>query len=103
MHDAYNDGLTNQWVASNTPYSIGFFKRNDIPTHFDIAEGWTVGDMYQEGILAATDPNRIIWMSGTVNNPGSPSNPNGDGGIIIDNAATPGTQQNPTKDPKLTL
>jgi phospholipase C len=47
MHAAYNNGLTNQWAATNTPYSIGYFKRSDIPTHFDIAEGWTVGDMYQ--------------------------------------------------------
>ncbi|KUJ20808.1 PLC-E protein [Mollisia scopiformis] len=93
MHAAYNDGLTNQWAATNTPYSIGYFKRSDIPTHFDIAEGWTVGDMYQEGILAATDPNRIIWMSGTVNNPGTPNNPNGDGGMILDNSATPGCEK----------
>jgi phospholipase C len=49
MHAAYNDGLTNQWAATNTPYSIGFFERSDIPVHFDIAEGWTVGDMYQVG------------------------------------------------------
>jgi Phosphoesterase family len=47
MHEAYNDGLTNQWVSSNTPYSWGYFERSDIPVHFDIAEGWTVGDMYQ--------------------------------------------------------
>lgn len=92
-HTAYNGGLTNQWASTNTPYSIGYFKRSDIPTHFDIAEGWTVGDMYQEGILAATDPNRVIWMSGTVNNPGTPNNPNGDGGMILDNSVTPGCEK----------
>jgi len=47
MHAALNGGLTNQWASTNTPYSIGFFKRQDIPVHFDIYEGWTVGDMYQ--------------------------------------------------------
>ncbi|TVY34992.1 Non-hemolytic phospholipase C, partial [Lachnellula cervina] len=93
MHAAYNGGLTNQWAATNTPYSIGFFKRSDIPVHFDIAEGWTVGDMYQESILASTDPNRIIWMSGTVNNPGTPSNPDGDGNMILDNNASPGCEK----------
>lgn len=51
MHAAYNGGLTNKWATANTPYSIGFFKRSDIPVHFDIAEGWTVGDMYQVSLL----------------------------------------------------
>ena len=73
-------------------WSLGYFKRSDIPTHFDVAEGWTVADMYQEGMLAATDPNRIMWMSGTVNNPGTPSNPNGTEGMMLDNAFSPGCQ-----------
>ena len=54
--------------------------------------------MYQEGVLAATDPNRITWMSGTVNNPGTPSNPDGEGGMMLDNAHTPGCEK-----PKLHL
>jgi hypothetical protein len=44
----------------------------------------------KEAILGATDPNRIVWMSGTVNNPGAPSNPDGKGSVILDNNATPG-------------
>ena len=93
MHESYNQGQSNQWVAGNSPYSLGYFKRSDIPTHWDVADGWTVGDMYQEAILAATDPNRIIWMSGTVNNPGTPSNPDGKGGMMLDNSATPGCEE----------
>ena len=51
--------------------------------------------MYQEAILAATDPNRINWMSGTINQPGSPNNPDGqsEGGMILDNTASPGCEQ----------
>lgn len=82
MHTSYNKGESNQWVAGNSPYSMGYFKRKELPTHFDVADGWTIADMYQESILAATDPNRIIWMSGTVNNPGTPSNPDGSGGMV---------------------
>lgn len=93
MHEAYNDGLTNQWVIGNTPWSIGYFKQKDIPTHWSVAEGWTIADMYQEAVLAATDPNRIVWMSGTVNNPGTPTNANGSGGMILDNSATPGCEK----------
>ena len=32
-------------------------------------------------------------MSGTVNNPGTPNNPNGDGGMMLDNSATPGCEK----------
>ena len=112
MHSAYNGGLNNRWVEDNDPHSWAYYKRSDLPVHWDIAEGWTVLDMnqvceastkfhlstililyfdMQESILAATDPNRIHWMSGTVNAPGTPSNPKGEGSIIIDNNATPGT------------
>jgi phospholipase C len=46
-HAALNADQNNQWALKNTPWSWGYFKRNDIPIHFAIAEGWTVGDMYQ--------------------------------------------------------
>ncbi|KID73815.1 Non-hemolytic phospholipase C [Metarhizium brunneum] len=92
MHAAYNGGLGNNWAQADGPYSLGYFTRADIPTHFDIAEGWTVADMASQSILAATDPNRITWMSGSVNIPGSPTNPDGTGGMIIDNSASPGCE-----------
>ncbi|EPE37041.1 non-hemolytic phospholipase C precursor, putative [Glarea lozoyensis ATCC 20868] len=92
-HISFNGGLSNKWVSTNTPYSWGFFNRADVPIHFDIAEGWTIGDMYQEGILAATSPNRVLWMSGTVNSPGSPNNPDGNGNMILDNQASPGCKK----------
>ncbi|EJP63655.1 Non-hemolytic phospholipase C [Beauveria bassiana] len=99
MHKAYNGGLGNQWTqaeAWNTDdggYAMGYFKRQDLATHFDIAEGWTLLDMNTQSVLAATDPNRIMWMSGSINIPGSPTNPDGEGGLIIDNSATPGCEQ----------
>ncbi|KAG5929223.1 hypothetical protein E4U53_002493 [Claviceps sorghi] len=92
MHSAFSGGLGNNWTQADGPYSLGYYKRQDIPTHFDIAEAWTVADMASQSILASTDPNRIIWMSGSVNVAGSPTNPDGKGGIIIDNSATPGCE-----------
>ena len=44
-----NGGLNNHWARNNTPWSWGYFKRDDIPIHYAIAEGWTAGDMYQVG------------------------------------------------------
>lgn len=97
MHKAYNNGLGNKWTQAETfgvddgGYAMGYYKRQDLPTLWDIVEGWTLLDMNAQSLLAATDPNRIIWMSGSVNIPGSPTNPDGEGGLILDNAATPGT------------
>lgn len=90
MQLAYNGGLGNNWNDADTAYSMGYYTRADLPTHFNIAEGWTILDMSTQSFLAATDPNRIQWMSGSINIPGSPSNPDGKGGMIIDNSATPG-------------
>lgn len=33
-------------------YRTGYYKRSDLPNHFAIAEGWVVGDMYQESVFA---------------------------------------------------
>lgn len=48
---ALNHGLNNAWATQNTPFSWGHFRRDDIPVHFGIAEGWTIGDMYQASII----------------------------------------------------
>lgn len=37
------------------PQSWGHFRRSDLPVHFAIAEGWTVGDMYQQGVIAVSE------------------------------------------------
>ena len=44
---ALNHGLNNHWAVDNTPWSWGYYKKEDIPVQFAIAEGWTSGDMYQ--------------------------------------------------------
>ena len=62
-----------------------------MPNHFAIAEGFTVGDMYMEGVMASTSPNRVTWVSGTINTPGSPPSSD-DGGVYLDNNETPGCE-----------
>ncbi|KAJ5970336.1 uncharacterized protein N7479_000254 [Penicillium vulpinum] len=88
-----NYGLNNHWVAKNTPWSWGYMKREDIPVHFAIAEGWTSGDMYQEGQITATNPNRATLVSGSINVPGSPQEKD-EGGVYIDNNEVPGCDDN---------
>ena len=50
-HAALNGGQNNLWATAQTPYSIGFYKRQDVPTQFALAENWVVGDMYQVRLL----------------------------------------------------
>ncbi|TPX12391.1 uncharacterized protein E0L32_006803 [Thyridium curvatum] len=87
---AMNHGANDMWAIKNTPWSWGHFRRSDIPVHFDIAEGWTIGDMYQESVIASTNPNRVTWVSGSINAPGSPQNKSEGGYPYIDNNETPG-------------
>ncbi|KAF5008766.1 hypothetical protein FDECE_5004 [Fusarium decemcellulare] len=87
---AWNHGANDHWAVNNTPYSIGYYKREDLPVHFALAEGWTVGDMYQESVIASTNPNRVMWVSGSINVPGSPQSKDEGGYPYIDNNETPG-------------
>ncbi|KAJ3968808.1 phospholipase C [Lentinula raphanica] len=89
-HAAWASGqnASDLWVEANTPQSWGHFRRSDIPVHFAIAEGWAVGDMYQQGVIASTDPNRIIWQSGSIGVPGG--NVNTTQGPVLDNNESPG-------------
>ncbi|KAK6073106.1 hypothetical protein SCUP234_08943 [Seiridium cupressi] len=89
-HAAYNFGLNDAWATNNTPWSWGHFRRSDIPVQFSIADGWTVGDMYQESVIASTNPNRVTWVSGSNNVPGSPQSSTDGGYPYIDNNETPG-------------
>ncbi|KAF4989206.1 hypothetical protein FGRMN_9263 [Fusarium graminum] len=91
---AWNHGANNHWATDNTPYSIGFYKRQDLPVHFALAEEWTVGDMYQESVIASTNPNRVMWISGSINVPGSPQTKDEGGYPYIDNNETPGCDKN---------
>lgn len=52
-HAAWNHGLNDHWAANNTPWSIGFYKRQDVPTQWALAENWVIGDMYQVSMRAA--------------------------------------------------
>ncbi|KAF5352278.1 hypothetical protein D9758_011976 [Tetrapyrgos nigripes] len=85
---ALASGQNNMWAIGNSPYAVGYFKRQDLPVHFAAADAWTVGDMYQEGVIASTDPNRDIWQSGSINIPGG--NVNSSMGPILDNNESPG-------------
>ncbi|KID60499.1 Non-hemolytic phospholipase C [Metarhizium brunneum] len=91
-HAAWNFGSNDHWAMNNTPWSIGFYKKQDLPTQWALAENWVIGDMYQESVVASTNPNRVSWVSGSINVPGSPQKPDQGGNPYIDNNETPGCE-----------
>ena len=91
-HAAWNHGQYDRWVRNNTPYSIGYYRREDLPLHFKLAESFLVGDAYHESVISSTDPNRITWLTGTINTNTSEvgGHPRKLGGPVIDNTRSPG-------------
>ncbi|KAH6609758.1 putative phospholipase C [Trichoderma cornu-damae] len=85
-HAAWNSGRNDRWAVDNSAWSIGFYKRQDIPIQF------TLADSFVEAVVAATNPNRVTWLSGSVNAPGSPQTPDQGGNPYIDNNSTPGCE-----------
>ena len=52
--------------ATRRPYVMGYYKRDDIPFQFALAEAFTVCDAYHCSVLGPTWPNRMYWMTGTI-------------------------------------
>src|SRR4029078_5261444 len=58
-------------------------KRGDIPFQFALAEAFTICDSYFCSLLGPTWPNRMYWMTGTID-------PSGEkGGPVINNNVLP--------------
>ena len=62
-HQGWNDGAWNNWVISNTPYTVGHISRNEIPSYYSIADYFTIADMYFQAVIGPTGPNRVTWGS----------------------------------------
>lgn len=66
---AWNQGKFGFWPKYKNPYSMGYFKREDIPFQFALAEAFTICDAYHCSITTGTDPNRIVFWSGSNHDP----------------------------------
>lgn len=91
QHAAWNRGDMDQWLPAhreadgiNGPFCMGYYTRDDIPFQFALAESFTLCDEYFCSVLGPTWPNRMYWMTGTIDPEGL------GGGPIIRNVAPPG-------------
>ena len=88
QHEAWNGGKMDQWLpahrkadGANGPYVMGYYKRSDIPFQFALAEAFTICDASYCSVLGPTWPNRMCWMTGTIDPDGA------GGGPILNNKA----------------
>ncbi|MFJ5642169.1 alkaline phosphatase family protein [Streptomyces sp. NPDC093223] len=88
QHQAWNNGKMDQWLPAhrkadgvNGPYVMGYYTRKDIPFQFALAETFTICDNYFCSVFGPTWPNRLMWMTGSID-PGGTL-----GGPVISNAA----------------
>jgi phospholipase C len=83
QHASWNNGAMDQWVTShvatdglaNGPATMGYYTRQDIPVHFALADAFTICDHYFCSVLGPTDPNRLYWISATIDPDGTHGGP----------------------------
>ena len=80
QHAMWNQGRMDNFLApqGQERITMGYFERADIPYHWALADAFTLCDRYHCSVLGPTDPNRVMFMSGSI---GDPTN----GGPIIEN------------------
>ncbi|MFI5824401.1 alkaline phosphatase family protein [Streptomyces rishiriensis] len=88
QHEAWNGGRMDRWLPAHRasdgadgPYVMGYYTREDIPFQFALAETFTVCDHYFCSVLGPTWPNRLMWMTGSIDPDGQ------EGGPVIRNSA----------------
>ncbi|MGE4590596.1 phosphocholine-specific phospholipase C [Alcaligenes sp.] len=62
---AWGQGKFGLWPKYKKAYSMGYYKRDDIPFQYALAESFTMCDANFCSIATGTDPNRIIFWSGS--------------------------------------
>ncbi|MFJ6216584.1 alkaline phosphatase family protein [Streptomyces sp. NPDC092296] len=88
QHESWNYGRMDRWVRAHRaadgadgPYTMGYYNRDDIPFHYALAESFTICDNYFSSVMGPTWPNRLYWMTGSID-PGGKH-----GGPVITNRA----------------
>ncbi|GAA2937488.1 alkaline phosphatase family protein [Streptomyces thioluteus] len=82
QHEAWNGGRMDRWLPAhrkadgkNGPYVMGYHTREDIPFQFALAETFTLCDAYHCSVFGPTWPNRLYWMTGTIDPGGTMGGP----------------------------
>jgi len=82
QHAAWNGGKMDNWMpahrkadGADAPYVMGYHTQEDIPFQFALAEAFTICDAYHCSVFGPTWPNRMYWMTGTIDADGEAGGP----------------------------
>jgi phospholipase C len=82
QHDSWDGGAMDGFVTAHLnadgiagEYSMAYFKRDDIPFHWALADAFTICDGYHCSILGPTWPNRLYLMTGQIDPAGTNGGP----------------------------
>ncbi|HEV2695919.1 MAG TPA: phospholipase C, phosphocholine-specific [Verrucomicrobiae bacterium] len=65
-HSTFNDGRSDQWVPNKTSETMVYYNRADLLYYYELADAYTICDEYHAGAISCTYPNRIMFMTGTL-------------------------------------
>lgn len=72
--------------AEQREYAMGYFTREDLPFHYALAENFTICEGYFCSVMGSTVPNRLMWMTGTMDPEGRAGGPIKDTGTAAADA-----------------
>ncbi len=83
QHRSWNHGRMNRFVAEHLkddgpgagPLTMGYYRREDIPFYYRLADAFTLCDGYHCSVMGPTDPNRLYSMSATLDPAGHKGGP----------------------------
>ncbi|HTV73273.1 MAG TPA: alkaline phosphatase family protein [Candidatus Acidoferrales bacterium] len=91
QHDSLNGGKMDGWVTTHRarngtsgPLTMGYYTRADLPFYHALADAFTICDAYHCSVLGPTYPNRLYYMSATIDPSGA------GGGPVLNNNALDG-------------
>ena len=74
-HQMFNSGNWDQWLPAKTTTCMAHMQRSDLPSHYALADAFTVCDGYYCSVLGPTDPNRYYMWTGWDGNDGQGGGP----------------------------
>jgi phospholipase C len=83
QHISWNNGAMDSFIkahvasdgATNGPVTMGYYTRADLPFYYALADAFTVLDGYHCSVLGPTDPNRLMFLSASIDPEGTHGGP----------------------------
>ena len=76
QHASWDHGSMDRFVATHTaatnegqthgPLTMGYYTRSDMPFLYGLADAFTICDAYHCSVLGPTWPNRLYWMTASI-------------------------------------